>query len=73
MPWNDDPGRKDDPWQRKPEQGPPDLDQVIRDLQRRLKMLFGGGRSSGGGGDGASGGGGLPGGAMGVPYLLGGL
>ncbi|MFZ9059769.1 MAG: FtsH protease activity modulator HflK, partial [Steroidobacteraceae bacterium] len=32
-----------------------------------------GGRSSGGGGDGASGGGGLPGGAMGVPYLLGGL
>ncbi|MFZ9966278.1 MAG: FtsH protease activity modulator HflK [Steroidobacteraceae bacterium] len=73
MPWNDDPGRKDDPWQRKPEQGPPDLDQVIRDLQRRLKMLFGGGRSSGGGGDGASGGGGLPGGAMGVPYLLGGV
>jgi membrane protease subunit HflK len=73
MPWNDDPGRKDDPWQRKPEQGPPDLDQVIRDLQRRLKMLFGGGRSSGGGGDGASGGGGLPVGAMGVPYLLGGV
>ncbi|MGA1497800.1 MAG: FtsH protease activity modulator HflK [Steroidobacteraceae bacterium] len=73
MPWNDDPGRKDDPWQRKPEQGPPDLDQVIRDLQRRLKMLFGGGRTSGGGGDSASGGGGLPGGAMGVPYLLGGV
>ncbi len=73
MPWNDDPGRKDDPWQRKPEQGPPDLDQVIRDLQRRVKMLFGGGRSSGGGGDSASGGGGLSGGAMGVPYLLGGV
>lgn len=70
MPWNDDPGRKDDPWQRKPEQGPPDLDQVIRDLQRRLKSLFGGGRTSGGGGDGAAGGSGMPGGAMGVPYLL---
>ncbi len=73
MPWNDDPGRKDDPWQRKPEQGPPDLDQVIRDLQRRLKLLFGGGRTSSGGGDGASGGSGMPGGAMGVPYLLGGV
>ncbi len=73
MPWNDDPGRKDDPWQRKPEQGPPDLDQIIRDLQRRFKKLFGGGRTSGGGGEGASGGGGMPGGAMGVPYLLGGV
>ena len=58
MPWND-PGRNEDPWQRKPGQAPPDLDQVVKDLQRRLKSLFGGGRGgprpaagSGGGGRG---------------------
>jgi len=42
MPWNDS-GRNENPWQRKPEQGPPDLDQVVKDLQKRFKSLFGGG------------------------------
>ncbi len=44
MPWNDS-GRNENPWQRKPEQGPPDLDEVLRNLQRRLKAMFGGGPS----------------------------
>jgi membrane protease subunit HflK len=42
MPWNDS-GRNENPWQRKPDQAPPDLDQVVKDLQRRLRSLFGGG------------------------------
>jgi membrane protease subunit HflK len=41
MPWND-PGKNENPWQRKPEKGPPDLDEVVRNLQKRLKSLFGG-------------------------------
>jgi membrane protease subunit HflK len=44
MPWND-PGKNENPWQRKPEKGPPDLDEVVRNLQKRLKSLFGGGPS----------------------------
>jgi modulator of FtsH protease HflK len=54
MAWNEpggNPGKRN-PWgSNKPEQGPPDLDEVIRNLQRRLSALFGGGtggRSSGG-------------------------
>jgi membrane protease subunit HflK len=55
MPWND-PGKKDNPWQRKPEQGPPDLDEVLRRLQQRFRGLFGGRGpvSGGGGGDGSA-------------------
>jgi membrane protease subunit HflK len=41
MPWND-PGKNENPWQRKPEKGPPDLDEVVRKLQKRFKSLFGG-------------------------------
>lgn len=44
MPWNDS-GKNQDPWQRKPGQGPPDLDEVVRNLQRRLRSMFGGGGS----------------------------
>lgn len=43
MPWNDDSGRNENPWQRRPDKGPPDLDEVVRNLQRRLKSAFGGG------------------------------
>ena len=40
-------GGKRNPWgNNKPDQGPPDLDEVVRNLQRRLASLFGG---SGGG------------------------
>jgi membrane protease subunit HflK len=42
MAWND-PGKNENPWQRRPEQGPPDLDEVLRRMQRRLRGLFGGG------------------------------
>lgn len=42
MAWNDS-GKNGNPWQRKPEQGPPDLDEVVRNLQRKLRGVFGGG------------------------------
>ena len=48
MAWND-PGKNENPWQRKPEKGPPDLDEVLRRLQKRLRSLFGGSGPSGGG------------------------
>ncbi|HEV8333255.1 MAG TPA: FtsH protease activity modulator HflK [Steroidobacteraceae bacterium] len=58
MAWNEpggNPGKRN-PWgSNKPEQGPPDLDEVIRNLQRRLSALFGGGtggRPTGGGSSG---------------------
>jgi membrane protease subunit HflK len=49
--WNE-PGSSGgkDPWgQRKKDQGPPDLDQIIKNIQDKLGGLFGGGK--GGGGD----------------------
>ena len=50
MAWNESGGNsggKRNPWGggNKPEQGPPDLDEVVRNLQRRLSGLFGGGGS----------------------------
>ncbi len=54
MAWNEPGGSGDkDPWgPRKNEQGPPDLDEVIRKLQNRFAGLFGGrGRGKGGGAD----------------------
>ncbi|MDY6947859.1 MAG: FtsH protease activity modulator HflK [Pseudomonadota bacterium] len=63
MAWNEpggnNSGGKRNPWGggNKPDQGPPDLDEVLRNLQRRLAGLFGGGtgnsnRTIGGGGPG---------------------
>jgi membrane protease subunit HflK len=56
--WNEPGGGKGkDPWGRRKEQGPPDLDQVFRDLRDKLAGLFGGsggGSSSSGGGSGIS-------------------
>lgn len=49
MAWNESGGnsggKRNNPWGggNKPEQGPPDLDEVVRNLQRRLSALFGGG------------------------------
>jgi len=58
MAWNEpggNPGKRN-PWgSNKPEQGPPDLDEVIRNLQRRLSALFGGGTGGRGTGGGAPG------------------
>jgi modulator of FtsH protease HflK len=47
MAWNEpggNSGGKRNPWGggNKPDQGPPDLDEVLRNLQRRLSALFGG-------------------------------
>ena len=53
MPWNQPGSDNRDPWgQGNGQKGPPDLDEVIRDLQKKLSGLFGGGgsgRRSGGG------------------------
>ena len=51
MPWNEPGSDNRDPWgQGNGQKGPPDLDDVIRDLQNRIRAIFGGGgRSSGGG------------------------
>lgn len=49
MAWNESGGNnsggKRNPWGggNKPDQGPPDLDEVVRNLQKRLSALFGGG------------------------------
>jgi modulator of FtsH protease HflK len=54
MAWNEpggNSGGKRNPWGgQKPDQGPPDLDEVIRNLQRRLAALFGGSGPTGRGG-----------------------
>jgi len=51
MAWNEPGGGKDnDPWGGGRNQGPPDLDQILRKLQDKFGGLFGGGRSQGGSG-----------------------
>lgn len=46
--WNESGGGKD-PWKnrQRPEEGPPDLDEIVRNLQGKLKGVFGGGRPPG--------------------------
>ena len=67
MAWNEpggNPGKRN-PWgSNKPDQGPPDLDEVIRNLQRRLSGLFGGGTG------GRSTGSGVPGRGFGLGTIL---
>jgi modulator of FtsH protease HflK len=48
MAWND-PGRNRNPWGNRPDKGPGDLDEALRNLQRKLSQMFGG---KDGGGDG---------------------
>ncbi|HSO82140.1 FtsH protease activity modulator HflK [Thiocapsa sp.] len=64
MAWNEPGGGNKDPWSGKGggEQGPPDLDEVVRKLQERLGGLFGGNKPSGGSASGGGGGFNLPGG-----------
>lgn len=38
-------GGNRNPWGKRPQQGPPDLDQWVRNLQRKLSGIFGGGGS----------------------------
>ena len=59
---NNNPGPRN-PWDRRPEGGPPDLDEIVRNLRRRLTGWFGARPAATGGGGGASdsaGGGGHP-------------
>jgi membrane protease subunit HflK len=53
MAWNEPGGEKRNPWNR-PQQAQNDLDDVLRNFQRRLSALFGRGGGSGGLGGGAS-------------------
>ncbi len=48
MAWNEPGGEKRNPWNR-PQQSQNDLDEVLRNLQRRLAALFGRGGTGGGG------------------------
>ena len=51
MAWNEPGGGNRDPWNNKGgDQGPPDLDEVVRKLQDKMGGLFGGKRRRGGGG-----------------------
>ncbi len=57
MAWNE-PGGDKDPWSdRGGDQGPPDLDEVVKKMQQRLGGLFGGRGGSNGGGNGSDDGG----------------
>ncbi len=54
MAWNDS-GNGKSPWNQGPDQGPPDLDEVVKKMQERLGSLFGGGGSSSSSGNGPGG------------------
>ena len=52
MAWNDPDGNDRDPWGgRRNDEGPPDLDEVVKKMQDKIGGIFGGRRSSGGRGD----------------------
>ncbi len=69
MPWNQPGSGGKDPWgQRGGRQGPPDLDEIVRNVQKKLGGLFGG-RRGGGGGGGGGGGSSLP-GKVGISVIL---
>ncbi len=56
MAWNEPGDNNNDPWgNKKNDSGPPDLDEVFRNLQKKLEGLFGGKRA-GGSGNGGNGG-----------------
>jgi len=45
MAWNEPGGNNNDPWgNKKNDSGPPDLDEVFRNLQKKLEGMFGGGK-----------------------------
>ncbi len=52
MAWNEPGGGNKDPWggNQGNNQGPPDLDEIVRKLQERIGALFGGKKAGGGGG-----------------------
>jgi membrane protease subunit HflK len=64
MAWND-PGRNRSPWGNRPDRGAADLDEALRNLQRKLSGIFGGSGGGGGAGGGGDGNATLPGGMRG--------
>jgi membrane protease subunit HflK len=50
MAWDDDNNK--DPWRPRGNQGPADLDAIVRDLQQKLRNFFGGGKRGNGSGQG---------------------
>ena len=55
MAWNE-PGKGEDPWKnRNGRNQPPDIDEVVKNLQRQLRGIFGGGGDGSGKGSGQSG------------------
>jgi membrane protease subunit HflK len=63
MAWND-PGRNRNPWGNRPDKGTADLDEALRNLQRKLSQMFGGDGGDGDGRDDGRGGGGSGGRAL---------
>ncbi|NJD30736.1 MAG: FtsH protease activity modulator HflK [Gammaproteobacteria bacterium] len=51
MAWND-PGRNRNPWGNRPDKGAADLDEALRNLQKKIAGMFGGGNRGGEGGGG---------------------
>lgn len=70
MAWNEPGGGGRDPWGGNNQQGPPDLEQAIKNLQGKLSGIFGG-RGGGGGGSTGGGGGGRNFSALGVMVIAG--
>jgi membrane protease subunit HflK len=54
MAWNDS-GNGKNPWDRGGQEGPPDLDKIIRDWQKKLSAMLGGGKGGAKGGSGSGG------------------
>lgn len=72
MAWNEPGGGNRDPWNNKGgDQGPPDLDEVVRKLQDKMGGLFGGKGRGGGDAGGGTGGGGGGGSRKGVLVIIG--
>lgn len=65
MAWNEPGGDDQDPWGKRGNQGPPDLDEAIRKLQNQLAGIFGGGK-----GGGSRSGGGFSGGIIGLAAFV---
>ncbi len=58
MAWNEPGGDNKDPWGNKNNQdGPPDLDEIVKKMQDKFSVILGGKKSGGPGGAGADGGG----------------
>jgi len=67
MAWNE-PGGNKDPWGNKKNQdGPPDLDEIVKNMQDKFKVILGGRKSGGAGGSGGN----SAGSAMFLPVILG--